>query len=248
MGFCFCRLRRLDHFVRQALSSFCIANGASTPLHHNYTISFENQITQWNAYARSVLHLPSPRTLVALFIGINDISDTSKWTFPRSNITATSFPELYTDIITAEFAAVETIYEAGYRNFLIMNLPPLERTPGNVVPGATPHPNATMVKSYNSILIAQARQFAAKHPGTNAMVFDTYSFLSGILEDPAPYGIKNTTGYCPQYNAPDIATNYATYGCLPIPDYFWYNTGHITYRVHELLAAAVKRFLVRGGK
>ena len=39
--------------------------------------------------------------------------------------------------------------------------------------------------------------------------------------------------------------NYAAYGCIPIPEYFWYNTGHITYYVHELLAAAVKKYLIR---
>lgn len=76
------------------------------------------------------------------------------------------------------------------------------------------------------------------------MVFDTYTFLSEILDDPAPFGIRNTTGYCPKYDAPDIATNYSKYGCLPIPEYFWYNTGHITYRVHEILAGAVRDFLV----
>jgi hypothetical protein len=30
---------------------------------------------------------------------------------------------------------------------------------------------------------------------------------------------------------------------LPITEYFWYNTGHITYKVHRLLASAVKKFL-----
>lgn len=75
------------------------------------------------------------------------------------------------------------------------------------------------------------------------MVFDTYAFLAGVLDSPTKYGIKNTTGYCPRYDAPDIASNYAGYGCLPIDEYFWYNTGHITYRVHEVLAGAVGEFL-----
>jgi phospholipase/lecithinase/hemolysin len=79
------------------------------------------------------------------------------------------------------------------------------------------------------------------------MVFDTYSYLSGILDEPAPYSIKNRTGYCKHYDAPDIATNYAAYGCLPISEYFWYNSGHITYRVHELLAGTVGRFLEAEG-
>lgn len=75
------------------------------------------------------------------------------------------------------------------------------------------------------------------------MVFDVYSFLSEVMDNPAAYDIKNTTSYCPYYNAWDIDTNYESYGCLPIYDYFWYNTGHITYHVHELLATALEDFL-----
>lgn len=114
--------------------------------------------------------------------------------------------------------------------------------PGNVI-STKPLPNATMVHTYNSILFSHAANFSAKHPGTKAMVFDTYTFLSGILENPSQYGIVNTTSYCKNYNAPDIDTNYAAYGCLPIQEYFWYNTGHITWKIHEFLAKAVGEFL-----
>ncbi|TVY59187.1 Acetylesterase, partial [Lachnellula suecica] len=174
-------------------------------------------------------------------IGINDISDIAKYTFPYLNIT--SFPCLYQHIIAAEFRALETVYEAGYRNFLFMNLPPLERTPANIKPGAVPLPNSTMVSTYNALLSTAAQNFSSTHLNTNAMVFDTHTFLSGILDDPSEYGIQNTTGFCARYDAPDIATNYEAYGCLRIGEYFWYNSGHITYRVHELLAGAVGRFL-----
>lgn len=75
------------------------------------------------------------------------------------------------------------------------------------------------------------------------MVFDAYDYLSGILDNPRKYGITNTTNFCPRYDAPDIAMNYAAYGCAPIPEYFWYNSGHITWRVHELMAGALDGFL-----
>jgi phospholipase/lecithinase/hemolysin len=100
-----------------------------------------------------------------------------------------------------------------------------------------------MVHTYNALISSAASNFSATHPGTNAMVFDTYTFLTGILDNPAKYGIKNTTDYCPRYDAPDIATNYAAYGCFPIDEYFWYNSGHITYRIHQFLAEAVGEFL-----
>lgn len=99
---------------------------SSTPLHHNYTVSFEEQIVQWATYAKPVLPVKVSKALVAIFIGINDINDSAKYTFPRNN--ATDFPSFYGKIMEAEFKSMETIYEAGYRNFLFMNLPPLERT------------------------------------------------------------------------------------------------------------------------
>jgi hypothetical protein len=85
-----------------------------------------NQILQWSSYARPVLKPDLSKALVAVWIGINDISDSAKYTFPRNN--ATNFEEFYTEIITTEFEALETVWKAGYRNYLVMNLPPLERT------------------------------------------------------------------------------------------------------------------------
>lgn len=100
-----------------------------------------------------------------------------------------------------------------------------------------------MVRQYNNAISSAATNFVRSHPGAKAIVFDTYSFLSGILDSPAKYDIKNTTSFCPRYNAPDIDTNYAAYGCLPIEDYFWYNSVHITWPIHRHLAEAVGKSL-----
>ncbi|KAI9644336.1 hypothetical protein NHQ30_007693 [Ciborinia camelliae] len=97
-----------------------------TALHHNYTVSLENQILEWSIYALPVVPMNPSKTLVAIWIGINDIGDTDSYTFPSHN--STDLSSLYTNIITAEFAAIETIYQAGFRNYLFMNLPPLQRT------------------------------------------------------------------------------------------------------------------------
>lgn len=65
-----------------------------------------------------------------------------------------------------------------------------------------------MLTSYNDIINTTALNFAATHPGTKTMVFDTFSFLSSVLDDPTLYGIKNITNYCPNYDAPDIASKF----------------------------------------
>lgn len=84
-----------------------------------------DQIRQWATYAEPVLPVDHSRALVVVYIGINDINDLTKVKFPVGNIT--DFPSLYKEIITSEFQALETVYEKGYRNFLFMNLPPLDQ-------------------------------------------------------------------------------------------------------------------------
>lgn len=98
----------------------------STPLHHSYTVSLVNQILQWSKYALPILKPNLSKALVAVWIGINDISDSAKYTFPRNS--ATNFEEFYSEIIETEFQALESLWGAGYKNYLFMNLPPLERT------------------------------------------------------------------------------------------------------------------------
>lgn len=106
-------------------------------------------------------------------------------------------------------------------------------------------PNTTMINTFNEAVNQTAKAFTASHPGATALVFDTYSWLTHVFDNAASFGFTNTTSFCPRYNAWDIDTNYAAYGCQPIYEYFWYNSGHITYHVHEILASKVEEFLIQ---
>jgi hypothetical protein len=124
----------------------------------------------------------------------------------------------------------------------------LECTPSNILAGpAKALPNATIVAAYNAVLSSRVLQFQNSHYRVQTLVFDTHAYLSSILDNPGQYRVVNTTSYCRNYNMPDISSNYAVYMCLPISKYFWYNTGHIMYRV---LGGEVGRFLdaAREGK
>lgn len=70
------------------------------------------------------------KTLVTIWAGINDIGDPKRYEFPSHN--ATDFSSLYTHIIDIEFAAIGTIYNAGFRNYLFMNLLPLQRNVSHI--------------------------------------------------------------------------------------------------------------------
>lgn len=41
----------------------------SLPLHHNYTVDLDDQVKQWDLYARKTLDLEPADTLVAFWIG-----------------------------------------------------------------------------------------------------------------------------------------------------------------------------------
>ncbi|KAL4880457.1 hypothetical protein BJY04DRAFT_219195 [Aspergillus karnatakaensis] len=232
------------------------------PLHHPYTIFLVNQIAQYATYAHPVLtstslntssstptsHDPhDPRkpilstkeTLIAIWIGINDINDSIDY----------ATPAFYNTLLTTLFASLADLHNLGFRNYLILNLPPLHRTPSNqVLPETEQKPNATAVGWWNSALKSHSERFERENPGVNVLLFDAFSVLSGVLDEPGKYGILNTTSICPGVKEDDVDTGYEGYGCpTPVESYFWYDAGHIGERVHRVLARVVERGL-RGWK
>lgn len=184
-----------------------------TPLHHNYTTSLVNQTVQFENYADPVLShfIDKRRSLVSFWIGINDINDSARY-----NV---DFPTFYNKLISTLFGRIERIYRLGYKNFLLMKLPPLDRTPSNQKRKSGPLPNTTMIEWYNDALSNYSEKFKRSHPDTNIMVFDTTTFLNDVLDDPASYGIKNTTDYCPAYDQPNVDTDPSSYGCQPLDEF-----------------------------
>lgn len=124
-----------------------------------------------------------------------------------------------------------------------MNLPPLDRTPGNQA-SSSPHPNATQVEWYNAALSEEARIFQRERNGAEVRVFDAHAHLSEMLDHPARFGLVNTTNFCAGYDQPDIEDNYLSYGCpTPLDSYFWFNSGHMTSHVHRILAEKLQQWL-----
>jgi phospholipase/lecithinase/hemolysin len=195
----------------------------STPLHHNFTTPLVNQTQQFLNYVQPYFKrqwtYQESQALVGIWIGINDISDSSKY--------KVSFPDFYNSIITTLFEdSVEALYQAGYHNFLFINLPPLDRTPSNLV-STHPLPNKTMVDWWDDTLLNHSNAFNSIHSDAKSMVFDANTFLNGVLDNPTDYGITNITNFCPGYTDPTVLTDPGKYGCGPIDQYFWFNSGHM---------------------
>ncbi|KAH7146145.1 putative lysophospholipase A [Dactylonectria macrodidyma] len=208
-----------------------------TPLHHSYTVPMVNQTQQYLTWAEPVLktQVDKSRALVTIWIGINDISD--------SKLYDVDLPELYDAMIEFMFErSVKPLYKAGYHNYLFMNLPPIHRSP-SYVNKVKPSLNATMVEWWNSRLSKHTSQFSRDYKSTKILLYDSFSFLNNVLDNPSDFQITNTTGFCSGYNNETVLTNPGAFGCAPLDSYFWYNSGHISSHVHKLVAKDLIRYL-----
>lgn len=211
-----------------------------TPAHWNHTLSFQGQIEQHVTYGNPALEsirLKKKHALVAVWIGINDIND-----LVRIRGANATFEPLFEQVQTYVSEGVEKLYTLGYRNFLFMNLPPLNRNP-------KPSVSASLISSFNSISAAHANAFQAAHVDATVLQFDVNKVLNDVLDNYADYGLKNVTNFCPGYNQPDIRTNPSKYGCGEgLDTYFWYDSGHLTSRVHQIFTEVLRKWLVGQSK
>ncbi|KAL5339566.1 hypothetical protein BJX70DRAFT_148420 [Aspergillus crustosus] len=218
------------------------------PLHHPYTISLVNQITQYKTYAHPVLTstsssghkspiLDTQKTLVALWIGINDINDSADY----------ASPAFYNTLLTTLFTSLEALHDLGFRNYLLLNLTPLYRTPANqLLAPQQQTPNKTQVETFNTLVASHSALFERSKLGSNILVYDAHALLNRVLDSLVDYGIANTTDVCPGPKQADIGTEYERYGCpTPVETYFWYDSGHIGERVHGVLVRGLERVLRR---
>jgi len=134
-------------------------------------------------------------TLFAFFIGINDIGNS----YHESNETdtQTSIFHQYADL-------VESVYAIGARNFLFLNVPPVQLAPQTSIYGpAVQRQEKHAIIDWNSRLNRLAARLVDDHPDATTFTFDTYALFSVVLRNPTHFPqtaqYKNTTAYCAAY-------------------------------------------------
>lgn len=137
------------------------------------------------------------------------------------------------------------LYAAGARNFLFLDVPPIQRAPLTLEQGADAIALETRaVDSYNSLLSARVSALKKAHTGVWAKVFSTTKVFNNILDRPKKYGFENATGYCAAYanGTSEWDTQYEE--CGPAVDrYVWLNSLHPTHLVHKFVAREIAKVL-----
>ncbi|KAF8601029.1 hypothetical protein BDV93DRAFT_608395 [Ceratobasidium sp. AG-I] len=141
-------------------------------------------------------------SLFATFIGINDLNS-------GANIATT---------LTTLFNLQESLYTAGARNFVFINVPPMNRAPFSNNNTAL----AANITTWNTQLQTYATAFQAKHSDIATFYYDSWSLYTKLLNNPSTYGFT------------DVTTSGGS---------FWIDTIHVRTKVHQYMAADLATFL-----
>ncbi|TFY78622.1 hypothetical protein EWM64_g5392 [Hericium alpestre] len=204
-------------------------------------LSIVDQVSQFNQFLAAKpagAQWSSDNSLFAIWIGINDVGDSFAWT----NVTQIGFHKV---LMAKLFGQVEDLYEKGARSFLFLTVPPTNRAPLIIEQGRNASAQiALALADYNSQLKENVRAFQAKHHDLDQVnVFDTQPVFNTLLDNANTFGFVNSTGFCEAYQngTPDVTTQVA--GCAPVSSYFWLNTLHPLFTVHNILAHAISTVL-----
>ncbi|GLA37213.1 hypothetical protein AnigIFM63309_004094 [Aspergillus niger] len=120
-----------------------------------------------------------------VWIGINDIG----------NAYYSTDAETYTPkLISRLESLVEEVYKNGGRKFLFLNVPPTSRSPLFLEQGEeVVKQHAEYLSVYNENLEGMVDDFTKKKGDVTTVLYDSWSFMTKILDDPTAYGFPNAT-------------------------------------------------------
>ena len=124
---------------------------------------------------------------------------------------------------------ISALLAAGARHVLVMNLPPLGKTPAFV--GSPLESFATSLSdAYDATLGSDLSSLRAAHPEATISLLDADALFRQVIANPAAYGLTDVTH-------PALTGTPPTAGPDADRNLFW-DTGHPTATGHQLLADA----------
>ncbi|KAA1470954.1 hypothetical protein DENSPDRAFT_871282 [Dentipellis sp. KUC8613] len=142
-------------------------------------------------------------TTYLLFFGINDCGSNDS-------------DDLET-IVETVFDAIHDLYvKAGARNFIIVDVPPVDRSP-QALDSESSAEMEERVRTWNDLLRTQATEFGTSSKEATVLLFSSHQVLMEVLEDPCEFGFSEDD---PDTEAAGI----------------WEDDLHLTTDVHDHLA------------
>ncbi|KAJ0114618.1 acetyl esterase [Diaporthe amygdali] len=195
---------------------------------------------------------PSNETIYAIWIGTNDLGPAAFFTDNRVSLTIL-------DYIDCVYEQLDALHEAGARNFVLLNLAPLNFAPMYALPENGGTINTTFWKdeeTYNANVTQvseKMRQYVAlinsiynyrtseevqisdRYPASSFTIFDVHSLLSDMWNNPASY----LNGTAPVNVTSTITACGAACNDSSVRDsYLWYDSLHPSEQTDRVIARA----------
>ena len=161
----------------------------------------------------------SANSLFGVFIGINDLDNS----YTKNQATTN------TALVNEYAILLEKLYQSGARNFLVLNVPPVERTPFGAGLGSGTASLKADIADCNSRVAVMLSNLAKNHTDATSFLFDTNSYYNQALNNLKAFsqtaGITNTAG---------TGTS---------STYFWRDVIHPNVPIHNVTAEYVAKLL-----
>jgi len=109
--------------------------------------------------------------------------------------------EVFKDIFSIYSRLIDQLYQTGARNFLFLNVPPIERAP--YVRGTEYLNHSAAVVDWNTRLANMAANLTIMYDDTTVFHFDTNTLFNQVIDDPKSFkqtaGYKDTADRCQEY-------------------------------------------------
>ncbi|KAJ5337740.1 hypothetical protein N7452_004468 [Penicillium brevicompactum] len=204
--------------------SYNLAVGGASIDNSIVNTSVKDVTTQVSDFERTYSNKPesapwtSENAVFGVWIGINDIGSAYS-----SNEASVLVPKL----LAQYKSLIENIYANGGRKFLILNVPPTSRSPLLLDQGTDAvEAHAKWLAYYNESLQKMVDDFKANNSGTTTVLYDSWTFMTKVLDSPETYGFPDAT-----------CINDDGTSCV------WYNDYHPGQKYHKLQAADMKPHL-----
>lgn len=185
-----------------------------------------------------------PQSLFVIWIGANNYL-----VVPEDNEKALNV------VIKGIDDAIKRLIKKGAKNFLILNLPDLGKTPAGREFQAEER-LSYLVKKHNAILAKMLESYKRRYPDIKWIHYDVYSAFNEIFVDPAALGFSNTYDTCydeiidkPSYQsiikmASHVKANLHSDSC---EGFLFFDPVHPTEPAHKIIAERISVLLDEAG-
>ncbi|MBN1571155.1 MAG: SGNH/GDSL hydrolase family protein [Acidobacteria bacterium] len=172
-----------------------------------------------NAFLQDFGNAAPSDALYVIEFGGNDIRDAL----------ANGDPTILNIALSAIGSNIQTLYNAGARNFFVWNAPNLKLTPAVQMLGPIAGMYAEMFSQGFNAGLGSVLSGLSSLPDITIMSFDAYGILNGLVSDPEAFGLSVVDAACVKPNDPPFECK--------APDGFLFWDGiHPTKAVHAILA------------